>query len=63
MLTDFKAGEIDNFIILSTDNDFADLIKQIANDDKKPIIFAVAGGVSSEPATSAYCFGEKGVAL
>ena len=57
MLADLKADEIKNFITLSADSDFANPIKQIANDGKTPIIFSTAREVSYELATSgAYVF-------
>ena len=48
-----KAGQIKNFITFSADSDFANPIKQIAKDGKKPIVFSTARETSSELATSA----------
>ena len=53
MLTDLKAGQIINFIVQSADSDFANPVKQIANDGKKPIVFSTARETSSELAAAA----------
>jgi uncharacterized LabA/DUF88 family protein len=57
---DFESGKVDNYILWSTDSDFADPINQIINDGKKVIIFATSGKVSPElDATGAFVFDIK----
>jgi uncharacterized LabA/DUF88 family protein len=48
MLRDFESGEIDNFILCTTDSDFADPIAQIKKDGKKATLFATSGRVAPE---------------
>lgn len=48
MLRDFDAGQIKNFILWSSDSDFADPVKQIIEDGRYVAVFATSGQVSSE---------------
>lgn len=48
MQRDFEADGVENYILWSTDSDFADPIVQIKNDNKNAVIFATSGKVAPE---------------
>jgi len=57
MQKDFESGGVQNYILWSTDSDFADPITQIRNDGKSAVIFAVSGKVAPElDATGVFVF-------
>lgn len=57
MQKDFESDGAQNYILWSTDSDFADPISQIMNDGKRATIFAVSGKVAPElDATNALIF-------
>ena len=57
MQKDFESDRVQNYILWSTDSDFADPITQIRNDGKNAVIFAVSGKVAPElDATGVFVF-------
>ncbi len=57
MQKDFEADGVQNYILWSTDSDFADPITQIRNDGRNAVVFAVSGKVALElDATGAFVF-------
>lgn len=57
MQKDFESNGVQNYILWSTDSDFADPITQIKNDGKNAVIFAVSGKVAPElDATGVFVF-------
>lgn len=57
MQKDFESDGVQNYILWSTDSDFADPITQIKNDGKNAVIFAVSGKVAPElDATGVFVF-------
>ena len=57
MQKDFESDGVQNYILWSTDSDFADPITQIRNDGKNAVIFAVSGKVAPElDATGVFVF-------
>lgn len=48
MQKDFESDGVQNYILWSTDSDFADPVVQIKNDGKNAVIFAVSGKVAPE---------------
>ncbi|MFH1956213.1 MAG: NYN domain-containing protein [Patescibacteria group bacterium] len=48
MQKDFESYDVQNYILWSTDSDFADPITQIRNDGRSAVIFAVSGKVAPE---------------
>lgn len=60
MQKDFESNGVENYILWSTDSDFADPIMQVKNDGKKAVIFATSGRVASElDATGVFVFDVK----
>jgi len=60
MQKDFESNGVENYILWSTDSDFADPIMQIKNDGKKAVIFATSGKVAPElDATDVFVFDVK----
>lgn len=60
MQKDFESNGVENYILWSTDSDFADPIIQITNDGKKAVIFATSGKVAPElDATEVFVFDVK----
>jgi len=57
MLKDFEFNGINNFILWTTDSDFADPVSQVRDDGKQAVIFSVGGKVASElDETGVYVF-------
>ncbi|MDP2703845.1 MAG: hypothetical protein Q8P01_01335 [bacterium] len=57
MQKDFESDRAQNYVLWSTDSDFADPITQIKNDGRNAVIFAVSGKVAPElDATNALIF-------
>ncbi|MDA2922610.1 NYN domain-containing protein [Patescibacteria group bacterium AH-259-L07] len=48
MLIDYDKNNIENFILMSGDSDFADPVSQLLGDNKKVVIFATVRKVSTE---------------
>ncbi len=48
MLLDFERKEVDTFVFMSGDSDFADPVKKLLDSGKKVILFATAGRIASE---------------
>jgi len=60
MQKDFESDGAENYILWSTDSDFADPIMQIKNDGKKAVIFATSGKIAPElDATGVFIFDIK----
>ena len=60
MQKDFESDGAENYILWSTDSDFADPITQIKDDGKKAVIFATSGKVAPElDATGVFVFDIK----
>ncbi len=57
MLKDFEFNGTDNFILWTTDSDFADPVNQVRDDGKRAVIFSVGGKVAPElDETGVYVF-------
>ncbi len=48
MFTDLNSGEFDTFILMSGDSDFQSSLQHLLDNDKKVVIFATSGKVSTE---------------
>lgn len=60
MQKDFESDGVSNYVLWSTDSDFADPVTQISNGGKRVVIFATSGKVSPElDATEVFVFDVK----
>lgn len=60
MQRDFESDGVENYVLWTTDSDFADPINQVQRDSKKAFIFATSGKVTEElDETGAFVFDVK----